>query len=125
MQGLFKGVHRNFLVSYQLNTPAMVLSTNLGFPRMGSNRQLKKLVEDFWASRVSEGELLQGAKDLRAKHWELQKNAGLQHVPSNDFSLYDHVLDTSVLFGVVPARYQGLTGLDLYFAMGKCGPVRG
>uniref|UniRef100_A0A1D1YK21 5-methyltetrahydropteroyltriglutamate--homocysteine S-methyltransferase n=1 Tax=Anthurium amnicola TaxID=1678845 RepID=A0A1D1YK21_9ARAE len=96
----------------------MVLATNLGFPRMGANRELKRLVENFWSGKVDEEALLSGSKKLREEHWLLQKNAGLDHIPSNDFSFYDQVVDHSYAFGVIPARYKNLNpGLETYFAM--------
>ncbi|KAJ9069953.1 methionine-synthesizing 5- methyltetrahydropteroyltriglutamate--homocysteine methyltransferase [Entomophthora muscae] len=98
----------------------MVSSANLGFPRMGANRELKKLVEAYWAGKVTEQELQQGSKDLRAAHWKLQKDSGIDIIPSNDFSFYDHVLDAAHTFGVIPSKYQHLqSGLESYFAMGR------
>ena len=85
---------------------ASVLSSNLGFPRMGENRELKKLVESHWAGDVSQADLFTGAKNIRASHWKLQQSQGISHIPSNDFSFYDHVLDHIHLFGVVPPRYE-------------------
>ncbi|KAJ2422327.1 methionine-synthesizing 5- methyltetrahydropteroyltriglutamate--homocysteine methyltransferase, partial [Coemansia sp. RSA 2524] len=72
-----------------------IKSTVLGFPRMGSDRQLKKLVEKFWAGKATEQELVEGSKQLRADHWALQKQHGLTEVPAGDFSYYDHVLDAA------------------------------
>ncbi|KAI8621787.1 5-methyltetrahydropteroyltriglutamate-homocysteine methyltransferase [Chytriomyces sp. MP71] len=97
----------------------MPSSSILGFPRMGVNRDLKHLVEGFWKGTVTEADLLSGAKDLRAKHWKIQQEKGIQHIPSNDFSLYDHILDAAVTFGAIPPRYSALKGLDLYFAMAR------
>ncbi|RKO86102.1 cobalamin-independent synthase, partial [Blyttiomyces helicus] len=100
----------------------MVTATNLGFPRMGGNRELKKTVENFWAGKIDEKALLAGAKNIRREHWELQRDAGIAagHIPSNDFSFYDHVLDHVHLFGAVPKRYAGLTNhIDAYFATGR------
>ncbi|RHZ90176.1 hypothetical protein Glove_5g83 [Diversispora epigaea] len=96
----------------------MVFTFNLGFPRMGANRKLKRLVENFWSGKVDENTLITDAKKLREEHWLLQKNAGLDHIPSNDFSFYDQVVDHSYAFGVIPARYKNLNpGLETYFAM--------
>ncbi|KAI9327780.1 cobalamin-independent methionine synthase MetH/D [Obelidium mucronatum] len=94
-------------------------SSILGFPRMGANRELKHLVESFWKGTVSESELLAGARELREKHWRIQQAKGIDHIPSNDFSLYDHILDAAVTFSAIPPRYQSLQGLDLYFAMAR------
>lgn len=97
-----------------------ILATNLGFPRIGRNRELKKLVEAHWAGKIGEQELLSEVKNIRTSHWKLQQEAGLDHIPSGDFSLYDHVLDTAVMFGAIPSRYQALQpGLETYFAMAR------
>ena len=79
----------------------MVLATNLGFPRIGAKRELKMAVEAYWKGNSSREDLMQMGKDLRARHWELQKNAGLDHIPSNDFSFYDQILDMSCTLGLV------------------------
>ncbi|HZV11816.1 MAG TPA: 5-methyltetrahydropteroyltriglutamate--homocysteine S-methyltransferase, partial [Candidatus Kapabacteria bacterium] len=100
----------------------MALSQNLGYPRVGAKRELKKANEGFWTGKVSQAELLKTASDLRAAHWNEQKAAGIDLIPSNDFSFYDHVLDTSVLVGAVPARYHwdgGNVSLETYFAMAR------
>ena len=100
----------------------MVISTNLGFCRIGLKRELKKAQEAFWRGKIRESDLLQQAKTFRLRHWKLQQDAGIQHIPSNDFSLYDHVLDTIVMLGAIPERYH-YSGphLDLktYFAMAR------
>ena len=100
----------------------MVIAANLGFPRIGAHRELKKAVEAYWKGQVRRPELEQIAADLRREHWTLQHRAGIKHVPSNDFTYYDHVLDTIALTGAVPARY-GFSGtkvdLDTYFAMAR------
>lgn len=100
----------------------MVAATNLGFPRMGANRELKRLVENFWSKKVDEKALKLGAKNLRAEHWILQHKSGLTqgHIPSNDFSFYDQVLDHIQLFGATPERYKKIEGsLNQYFAMAR------
>lgn len=100
----------------------MVRSTNLGFPRIGKNRELKRAVESYWAGEIDEDTLWEAALELQRRHWELQREAGISLIPSNDFSLYDHVLDTAVLVGAIPERF-GWTGgpvpLDTYFAMAR------
>jgi 5-methyltetrahydropteroyltriglutamate--homocysteine methyltransferase len=100
----------------------MALAANLGFPRMGARRELKTALESFWAGKLDEKGLLDAARSLRSQNWHLQKAAGLDHIPSNDFSFYDQVLDTAVLSGAVPARY-GWSGvsvdLSTYFAMAR------
>ncbi len=100
----------------------MVLATNLGFPRIGDMRQLKKAVESYWKGKSSVDELLSTGKALRAHNWKLQKDAGLDHIPSNDFSYYDQMLDMIATLGLVPKRYNwdGETiDLDTYFAMAR------
>jgi 5-methyltetrahydropteroyltriglutamate--homocysteine methyltransferase len=103
----------------------MTLTTNLGFPRMGQHRELKKALEQFWAGKVSAEELQATARQMRKTHWQLQQAAGLSHVPCNDFSLYDHILDTAVMVGAVPDRFTGIADdLERYFAMARGGKSR-
>jgi len=78
----------------------MVQSSVLGFPRMGGNRELKKANEAYWADKLSRDELLNEAKRLRLEHWKIQKDAGVDVIPSNDFAFYDHILDHIQLFNV-------------------------
>jgi 5-methyltetrahydropteroyltriglutamate--homocysteine methyltransferase len=100
----------------------MTLAHNLGFPPLGAARELKRATEGYWSGKVSRADLLATAAGLRARHWTLQRDAGLDLVPVNDFSLYDRMLDACALVGAVPARY-GWTGgdvdLDTYFAMAR------
>ena len=100
----------------------MAISSNLGFPRMGVHRELKKALESYWAGKTTANELFAVGGVLRMNHWVLQKQVGIQHIPSNDFSFYDHVLDTTSMLGAVPDRYQW-TGSqvdpDTYFAMAR------
>ncbi|AAS50985.2 ABR212Cp [Eremothecium gossypii ATCC 10895] len=99
----------------------MVLSSVLGFPRIGANRELKKVTESYWAGKATEEELLKVGRELRASNWKLQKEAGVDVIASNDFSYYDQVLDLSLLFNVVPDRYRkhDLSAVDTMFAMGR------
>jgi 5-methyltetrahydropteroyltriglutamate--homocysteine methyltransferase len=100
----------------------MVHATNLGYPRIGARRELKKVLEQFWSGKLGEDEMLAQAASLRQQHWQLQQRAGLTHIPSNDFSLYDHVLDTVAMVGAVPKRYQwdgSVVDLRTYFAMAR------
>ena len=100
----------------------MTLATNLGFPRMGARRELKRGLEEHWRGDIDEHALLEIAKTLRSEHWLEQRRAGLDHVPSNDFSLYDHVLDVAAMVGAVPERYGwqgGNVDLATYFAMAR------
>lgn len=99
----------------------MVQSAILGFPRMGVNRDLKKATEAYWAGKISQDDLLAEAKRLRLAHWKIQKDAGVDIIPSNDFALYDQVLSHIQDFGAVPERYSSskLNPVDEYFAMGR------
>lgn len=100
----------------------MVTSLNLGFPRLGAFRELKTAVESYWKGTINKLELLDTAKKLRATHWKLQQDAGIDLIPVGDFSFYDHVLDTATMLGAVPARYQWKgenVDLDTYFAMAR------
>ncbi|GAB0135934.1 cobalamin-independent methionine synthase [Epichloe bromicola] len=99
----------------------MVQSAVLGFPRMGVLRDLKKATEAYWGGKISQADLLAEAKRLRLAHWKIQKDAGVDIIPSNDFALYDHVLHQIQDFGAVPERYtkDGLDTVDQYFAMGR------
>ena len=94
---------------------------NLGFPRIGANRQLKFAMERYWRGECSREALDEVALKLRLMHWRMQADAGIQHIPSNDFSLYDHVLDTAVMLGAIPARFSNAVAnpLDTYFAMAR------
>ena len=71
-----------------------VIATNLGFPRVGPMRELKKAVEAFWKGEQDFDQLQSAAKQIRKENWQFQQENGIQHIPSNDFSFYDHVLDT-------------------------------
>lgn len=100
----------------------MVLATNLGYPRIGPKRELKKAVESYWGGKIDLSAMQQTARDLRRDRWLLQQRLGLDHIPSNDFSLYDHVLDTAAMVGAVPARYgwsDETVDSDTYFAMAR------
>lgn len=103
----------------------------IGFPRVGTLRELKFASERYFRKEVTREELLQTASELRKRHWEVQKQAGIDYISSNDFSFYDITLDTAVLLGIVPERYRKLklSTLDTYFAMargyqGKSGDVK-
>ena len=100
----------------------MVLATNLGFPRIGPMRELKKGVEAYWKGKSDKNALLALGKDLRAQNWKRQKDAGLDVIPSNDFAYYDHILDLTTTLGLIPSRYKhegGKVDLDTYFAMAR------
>jgi 5-methyltetrahydropteroyltriglutamate--homocysteine methyltransferase len=104
----------------------VALATNLGFPRMGPHRELKRSLESYWSGQTSATELETSAAELRERHWRWQAALGIDHIPSGDFSLYDHVLDTAILVGAVPHRYQVAdpgVPLDRYFAMARGGTL--
>jgi 5-methyltetrahydropteroyltriglutamate--homocysteine methyltransferase len=102
-----------------------MLTNNLGYPRIGSNRELKKACESYWSGKTTIQNLVQVGRDIRKHNWELQKEAGIDLIPSNDFSFYDQVLDHSLMVGAIPKRYHdvilsaGNNELDLYFAMAR------
>ena len=99
----------------------MVKSAVLGFPRIGPNRELKKATEAYWNGKISVDELFKVGKEIRAANWILQRDAGVDIIPSNDFSFYDQILDLEVLFNVIPERYAKyhLPLIDTLFAMGR------
>ncbi|MDR2373448.1 MAG: 5-methyltetrahydropteroyltriglutamate--homocysteine S-methyltransferase [Bifidobacteriaceae bacterium] len=98
-----------------------MLTSVIGYPRIGANRELKFLTERYFRGQASQGELLAGARELRLRHWRAQRQAGIDLIPTGDFSFYDGLADTAVLVGAVPARYRelGLGPLDTYFAMAR------
>ncbi|MES2571618.1 MAG: 5-methyltetrahydropteroyltriglutamate--homocysteine S-methyltransferase, partial [Verrucomicrobiota bacterium] len=85
---------------------SILITHNLGFPRIGENRELKRATEAYWKSELSEEELNQAGSRLRRAHWLLQKEAEIDLIPSNDFSFYDQILDMSCLLGNVPPRFH-------------------
>ena len=93
----------------------------IGFPRIGKDRELKFASEKYFKGEITKNELLEVAKTLRKEHWNVQKENEIDHIASNDFSFYDNVLDTAVLFNVIPAKYKelGFEELDTYFAMAR------
>ncbi|MBD8637242.1 MULTISPECIES: 5-methyltetrahydropteroyltriglutamate--homocysteine S-methyltransferase [unclassified Stenotrophomonas] len=100
----------------------MTTVTNLGFPRIGAKRELKRALERHWSGEDDTATLQASAAALRARHWQLQVDAGVDVPPSNDFSLYDQVLDTAFLFDAIPTRYRALAErepLAAYFAMAR------
>jgi 5-methyltetrahydropteroyltriglutamate--homocysteine methyltransferase len=100
----------------------MAQATNLGFPRIGAHRELKRAVEGYWNGDLTTGELRESARALRESHWTEQQDLGLDVVPSNDFSYYDQVLDTCAMVGAVPERFPwdgDTVDLDTYFAMAR------
>src|SRR6476619_3631110 len=100
----------------------MALSNISGFPRIGRNRELKFATEGYWRGETTADQLAETAKKIRVENWKLMQDAGIDLIPSNDFSYYDQVLDTIALVGAVPERYGwdgGAVDLDTYFAMAR------
>jgi len=100
----------------------MAILSNLGFPRIGARRELKHALEAYWRGDSSSQQLLDTAALLRRRHWQIQRDAGAEVVPCNDFSLYDQVLDTAFLFDAIPDRYRALADTDPlagYFALAR------
>lgn len=103
----------------------MALAHNLGFPRIGADRELKKALEAYWKGDLDQTALRAVGRDLRATHWQLQKEAGIDLLPVGDFAWYDQVLTHSLTFGVIPERFanvrndKGLPTLDTLFAMAR------
>lgn len=99
-----------------------MLTSVSGFPRIGRDRELKKIIEGYWKGNASLDDVRSTAKNLRAEHWKLQSQAGIDLVPSNDFSYYDQMLDTAIMLGAVPQRYRRLdfeNPEDMLFAMAR------
>ncbi len=91
----------------------------VGFPRIGEQRELKKVLESFWANNCSFDEVEKVAGDLKKRHWSYQKKAGIGYISSNDFSFYDNVLDTAVMLNAIPKRFKDLKNEELYFSMAR------
>lgn len=102
-----------------------MIAHNLGYPRIGNNRELKKASEQYWSGAITQQKLQDVAKEIRTSNWLTQKDAGLDLIPCNDFSFYDQVLDMSFMLGLIPDRFspllqkKDLTELDIYFAMAR------
>ncbi|WP_425629525.1 5-methyltetrahydropteroyltriglutamate--homocysteine S-methyltransferase [Cellulophaga lytica] len=100
------------------------MKTNvLGYPRIGAKRELKKISEKYWKGTATKTELVEMGKQLKLYNWKLMQKAGVDLIPSNDFSFYDQVLDATLTYGCIPARYQKIkekeSKLNLYFAMAR------
>ncbi|MCW0343823.1 5-methyltetrahydropteroyltriglutamate--homocysteine methyltransferase [Pantoea ananatis] len=99
-----------------------ILNHTLGFPRIGLRRELKKALESYWAGNSAQEELQAVGRELRARHWQQQKAAGIDKVPVGDFAWYDHILTTSLMLGNVPARHRNQDrsiDLDTLFRLGR------
>lgn len=100
----------------------MTTVTTLGFPRIGAKRELKTALESYWRGDTTAADLHDTARELRHRHWQLQRDAGADVVPCNDFALYDHVLDTAFLLDAIPDDYRVLADADPlagYFALAR------
>ena len=91
----------------------------IGFPRIGEKRELKKVLEKYWAKQSDFGDVKYVASQLKKRHWNYQKEAKIEFISSNDFSYYDNMLDTSILLGAIPKRFENLKNEELYFAMAR------
>lgn len=96
-------------------------TTIVGFPRIGAKRELKFITEQFFRHEIDENQLHLAAKQLRQQHWQLLKSAGIDLIPSNDFSLYDQLLDTACLFNIIPSSIASLalSPTEQYFALAR------
>jgi 5-methyltetrahydropteroyltriglutamate--homocysteine methyltransferase len=106
----------------------VTLATNLGFPRIGPYRELKKALESYWSGAIGAEDLERTGAELRERHWRFQAGHGIDHVPCGDFSFYDQVLDMAQLLGAIPPRHRGgpdTTQLQQYFAMARGGAFGG
>ncbi|MCX7986728.1 MAG: 5-methyltetrahydropteroyltriglutamate--homocysteine S-methyltransferase, partial [Bacteroidales bacterium] len=98
---------------------------NLGFPRIGAKRELKFALEKYWKNEISVDDLLKIGETIRKYNWETQQEAKIDLIPINDFSYYDHVLDTTLMLGNIPPRFRpfleshGHNPMQLYFAMAR------
>nr|MBF0685921.1 5-methyltetrahydropteroyltriglutamate--homocysteine S-methyltransferase [Pseudomonas sp.] len=100
----------------------MALAHSLGFPRIGGDRELKKALERYWRAEIDEAALRQVGRELRARHWQLQADAGIELLPVGDFAWYDQVLGHSLMFDAIPERFRPAEGeptLDTLFAMAR------
>jgi 5-methyltetrahydropteroyltriglutamate--homocysteine methyltransferase len=88
----------------------MAQTTNLGYPRIGKHRELKRVIERYWGGKATEDEVREVAAGIRQANWQTQLDAGIDLIPCNDFTYYDHMLDTACLFGLVPERFNHTAG---------------
>ena len=105
-----------------MRTIGKIKTHNLGYPRIGENRELKRATEAFWNGSITEAQLLANAAKLRRHHWQKQQAIGIDLIPSNDFSFYDQMGDTAALVGCVPKRFAGSDAsvdLTTYFRMAR------
>jgi len=106
----------------------MIRTHNLGFPRIGAQRELKKSLESYWQGEIDSQDLFNNGQQLRKNNWQTQADSGLDLIPVGDFSWYDHVLDMSALLGCIPERFKhdgGAVDIDTYFRMARGRSVDG
>lgn len=100
-----------------------VISSNLGYPRLGEKREWKRALENYWNGNTTQEELLAQTKEIRLNNWKKQQDRGIDLIPTGDFSFYDHILDTSLTFGIVPKRFnvakEDVNTLDTYFSIAR------
>jgi len=99
-----------------------IISSNIGYPRIGEKREWKRSLENYWDGQISERELIEQTTEIRLNNLKKQEELGIDLIPVGDFSLYDHVLDTSITFGVVPTRFNydgGEVDIDTYFNIAR------
>ncbi|MBH5316191.1 5-methyltetrahydropteroyltriglutamate--homocysteine S-methyltransferase [Paenibacillus sp. GSMTC-2017] len=100
----------------------MIRSSVLGYPRIGADREWKKALEAFWAGKIEESEFQTKLQEIRLNHLRTQKEKGIDLIAVNDFSYYDHVLDTATMFGIIPKRFSydgGAVPLSLYYGIAR------
>ncbi|WP_185855982.1 5-methyltetrahydropteroyltriglutamate--homocysteine S-methyltransferase [Blattabacterium cuenoti] len=108
-----------------------MLKHNLGYPRIGIRRELKKACESYWGNKIDSKKLFDVGKQIREENWKIQEKSGMDLIPCNDFSFYDHVLDMSLLLGAIPESYKEIVHdttnddsssnqkIEIYFAMAR------
>ncbi|MBF2075790.1 MAG: 5-methyltetrahydropteroyltriglutamate--homocysteine S-methyltransferase [Synechococcales cyanobacterium C42_A2020_086] len=96
-----------------------IQTATLGYPRIGKNREVKKALEAFWSSKFDAAALLRTVQEVELASWKTQLEAGIDRIGIGDTTLYDHVLDWSIWLGIIPERFQSLTGFERYFAMAR------
>ncbi|MGH0422640.1 MULTISPECIES: 5-methyltetrahydropteroyltriglutamate--homocysteine S-methyltransferase [Bacillus] len=97
-----------------------IQTSNLGYPRIGLQREWKKTLESFWSNKIDEEQFLTKMKAIRLQHVKVQQEKGIELIPIGDFTYYDHVLDTAYMLGFIPSRFSEFTSyLDVYFAMAR------
>src|SRR5665213_1057426 len=120
-----RSLAKELLTDFIILKATKMQTHNLGYSRIGSQRELKKASELYWGGKLTVQQLLQTGKTIRQQNWQLQKDAGIDIIPCNDFSFYDQVLDISLMVGAIPERYHSLMevkqmpDIDLLFAMAR------